>query len=116
MPTYEYYCTKCKGTFEFFQSMKDAPVEICPEKACLRPKWGKGKVKRQLGTGAGLIFKGSGFYITDYRSEGYKEAAKKDTAAPAAAAGSESQPKTEAKPAAKTESKSSKPSKPSGKE
>lgn len=115
MPTYEYYCTKCKGSFDFFQSMKDDPVEICPEKACLREKWGKGKVKRQLGTGAGLIFKGSGFYITDYRSEGYKEAAKKDskdTAAPAAASSTESKPKTETK----SESKASKPSKPSGKE
>ena len=54
-------------------------------------KWGKGKVRRQLGTGAGLIFKGSGFYITDYRSEGYKQAAKKDSAPEA--------PKAEAKPA-----------------
>ncbi len=114
MPTYEYYCTKCKGTFEFFQSMKDTAVEICPEKACLRAKWGKGKVKRQLGTGAGLIFKGSGFYITDYRSEGYKEAAKKDTATPAASP--ESKPKTETKPAAKNEARSSKPGPAPGKE
>ncbi len=112
MPTYEYHCTKCKGTFDFFQSMKDDPVEICPEKACLRPKWGKGRVKRQLGTGAGLIFKGSGFYITDYRSEGYKEAAKKDTTAPAPASTGDSKPKVETK----SETKSSKPSKPSGKE
>lgn len=118
MPTYEYYCEKCKGTFEFFQSMKDAPVAICPESACLRTKWGKGKVKRQLGTGAGLIFKGSGFYITDYRSEGYKTAAKKDVAAPAASAGSEGgggspAPKTDSKAGSKSDSK---PSKSAGKE
>jgi putative FmdB family regulatory protein len=73
MPTYEYECQKCGKTFDFFQSMKDEPLKICPDKKC------KGKVKRLLGTGAGLIFKGSGFYITDYRSEGYKAAAKKDT-------------------------------------
>jgi putative FmdB family regulatory protein len=74
MPTYEYECAKCGKTFEVFQSMKDEPLKTCPNKKC------KGKVKRLLGTGAGLIFKGSGFYITDYRSEGYKQAAKKDSA------------------------------------
>lgn len=79
MPTYEYYCEKCKKTFDAFQSMKDAAFEICPENACQRSKWGKGKVRRLLGTGAGLIFKGSGFYITDYRSEGYKQAARKES-------------------------------------
>jgi putative FmdB family regulatory protein len=73
MPTYEYECAKCGKTFEVFQSMKDEPLKTCPDKKC------KGKVKRLLGTGAGLIFKGSGFYITDYRSEGYKAAAKKDS-------------------------------------
>lgn len=79
MPTYEYACSKCGKTFEMFQSMKDAPVETCPEALCQMQPWGKGKVKRLLGTGAGLIFKGSGFYITDYRSEGYKQAAKKES-------------------------------------
>ena len=79
MPTYEYYCEKCKKSFDIFQSMKADPLEICPEDLCQMASWGKGKVKRQLGTGAGLIFKGSGFYITDYRSEGYKEAAKKES-------------------------------------
>jgi putative FmdB family regulatory protein len=73
MPTYEYECPKCGKTFEVFQSMKDEPLKTCPDKKC------KGKVKRLIGTGAGLIFKGSGFYITDYRSEGYKQAAKKDS-------------------------------------
>lgn len=79
MPTYEYQCEKCKRGFEFFQSMKDAPLTVCPKEACQMKKWGKGSVRRQLGTGAGLIFKGSGFYITDYRSESYKAAAKSDS-------------------------------------
>ena len=79
MPTYEYKCEKCKKSFDFFQSMKDAALTVCPKEACRMKKWGKGKVKRLIGTGAGLIFKGSGFYITDYRSEGYKSAAQKDS-------------------------------------
>lgn len=78
MPTYEYHCEKCKKNFDFIQSMRDEPVTICPEAQCQQKKWGKGRVKRQVGSGAGLIFKGSGFYITDYRSAGYQEAAKKD--------------------------------------
>ena len=76
MPTYDYKCEKCHKMFETFQSMNDPVLATCPKDLCQRKTWGKGKVKRQLGTGAGLIFKGSGFYITDYRSEGYKEAAK----------------------------------------
>ena len=83
MPTYDYECTKCKKTFEAFQSMKDDAFTICPTDKCRMKTWGKGKVKRLIGTGAGLIFKGSGFYITDYRSEGYKSAAKSDAAASA---------------------------------
>lgn len=80
MPTYEYSCEKCKKDFEIFQSMKDDVFKTCPKEACRMKTWGKGKVKRQLGSGAGLIFKGSGFYITDYRSENYKSAAKSDSA------------------------------------
>jgi len=95
MPTYEYECEKCRKTFEVFQSMKDDALKSCPEGLCRMKKWGKGKVRRMLGTGAGLIFKGSGFYITDYRSEGYKQAAKKDTTAP----------KSESKPASDSSSK-----------
>jgi len=88
MPTYEYSCEKCHKTFDVYQSMKDPVLKICPKDACQMKKWGKGKIRRLLGTGAGLIFKGSGFYTTDYRSHGYKEAAKKDTpAVPAAPAG-----------------------------
>ena len=78
MPTYEYYCQKCKNSFEAFQSMRDDAFKTCPQNLCCRKTWGRGAVVRQLGTGAGLIFKGSGFYITDYRSEGYKAAARGD--------------------------------------
>jgi putative FmdB family regulatory protein len=62
MPTYEYVCTKCGHAMEAFQSMKDAPLTKCP--ACKKPG-----LKRQVGGGAGLIFKGSGFYITDYKKK-----------------------------------------------
>ncbi len=65
--------------------MRDETFRECPKELCRQKKWGHGKVKRLLGTGAGLIFKGSGFYITDYRSNSYREGAKKDApAAPAA--------------------------------
>ena len=100
MPTYEYFCNKCQQSFEAVQSMKDPHFKTCPEALCRLETWGQGEVKRQMGTGAGLIFKGSGFYITDYRSDSYKEAAKKDTsggAAPAAADGGAKTPET-AKP------------------
>ncbi len=80
MPTYEYHCEKCGQNFEAFQSMRDEAFRTCPKELCRLPKWGKGKVKRLLGTGAGLIFKGSGFYSTDYRSSNYKESAKKESA------------------------------------
>jgi putative FmdB family regulatory protein len=107
MPTYEYVCSKCGHEFEIFQSMKDKPLSVCPENLCARKKWGRGKVKKKISAGAGLIFKGSGFYITDYRSDKYKEAAKKDSAAAKPAA--ESKPAaSESKPAAKAESKPAK--------
>jgi putative FmdB family regulatory protein len=111
MPTYEYVCAKCGHEFEKVQSIKDGPLTVCPKELCGLKKWGKGKVKRAIGAGGGLIFKGSGFYITDYRSENYKAGAKKD-AAPAA--GGESKPAAagDAKPApVKTESKPAKPKK-----
>jgi putative FmdB family regulatory protein len=88
MPTYEYSCEKCGKNFETFQSMRDEPYRECPKELCQQKKWGHGKVKRLLGTGAGLIFKGSGFYATDYRSNSYKESAKKD--APATSGGEKS--------------------------
>lgn len=78
MPTYEYSCEKCGKNFDAFQSMRDTAFTECPKEKCQQEEWGQGKVKRLLGTGAGLIFKGSGFYITDYRSNSYKEGAKKD--------------------------------------
>ena len=81
MPTYEYLCEKCGHEFELFQSMKDDALTQCPKDKCAKKRWAKGAVKRAIGSGAGLIFKGDGFYITDYRSEGYKEAAKKDKSA-----------------------------------
>jgi len=79
MPTYEYQCEKCNQTFETFQSMKDDAYSVCPKQLCRLEPWGEGRVKRLLGTGAGLIFKGSGFYVTDYRSSKYKESAKKES-------------------------------------
>jgi len=79
MPTYEYQCAKCNQTFEVFQSMKDEAYTVCPKEFCRLEAWGAGTVKRLIGTGAGLIFKGSGFYITDYRSPNYKESAKKES-------------------------------------
>lgn len=80
MPTYEYICEKCGHEFEQFQSISDSPLKVCPKEACALKRWGKGKVRRAISGGAGLLFKGSGFYITDYRSESYKQAARKDTA------------------------------------
>jgi len=81
MPTYEYECAKCKKSFELVQSMKDDALKVCPKNLCRMKTWGKGPVKRKIGAGAGLIFKGSGFYITDYRSEGYKKSKTESTKA-----------------------------------
>jgi putative FmdB family regulatory protein len=92
MPTYEYVCEKCGHEFEISQSILAKPLKVCPEEFCGRKKWGRGVVKKKIGAGAGLIFKGSGFYITDYRSKNYTEGAKKETA-PAKT------PKAETKPA-----------------
>lgn len=79
MPTYEYVCEKCGAHLDIFQSMKDAALKSCPKDKCPKKVWGKGKLQRQMGAGAGLLFKGSGFYITDYRSSGYQSAAKQDS-------------------------------------
>src|ERR687889_287424 len=92
MPTYDYKCDACGPAFEQFQSMTAAPIRKCP-------KCKKNKVKRLIGTGAGLIFKGSGFYITDYRDAGYKEKAKADS-------GASSDGKSETKTETKADSKS----------
>jgi putative FmdB family regulatory protein len=107
MPTYEYRCTACKHEFEQFQSMKDKPLRTCP--ACK-----KAKLERLIGTGGAIIFKGSGFYQTDYRSEGYKKAADADKPADKSGenkpAETKAESKTEAKPAPakQTESKPAK--------
>ena len=79
MPTYEYECHKCGLIFERFQSMTEEPLKKCVHPAgCRHPK-AAAKVTRLIGTGAGIIFKGSGFYQTDYRSKDYTEAAKKES-------------------------------------
>ena len=80
MPTYDYECQTCGHQFEARQSMKDPHLTDCPQESCAGP------VKRKIGLGAGLIFKGSGFYITDYRSDSYKAAAKKDSESSSSAA------------------------------
>jgi putative FmdB family regulatory protein len=120
MPTYEYFCTKCSQSFDAVQSMKDPHFEICPEALCRMEAWGKGAVKRQLGAGAGLIFKGSGFYITDYRSDNYREGAKKDAPASAAPSGDSkaapaSTPKSEPAAAPAKAAEPAKPAAPSPK-
>lgn len=71
MPTYVYECTACAHRFEKFQSIKAAPVKSCPK--CRK------KVQRLIGAGGGVLFKGSGFYQTDYRSKSYTDAAKKES-------------------------------------
>lgn len=92
MPTYEYQCENCGHHFEKFQSITAGVLKKCPE--CR-----KMKLNRLIGTGAGIIFKGSGFYETDYRSESYKEGQKKD--------GPEKK-STDSKDSAKKEAKGSK--------
>ncbi len=94
MPTYDYECGGCGHRFELFQSITEKPVRKCP-------KCGKLKSKRLIGAGGAIIFKGSGFYITDYRSEDYKKAASADksstptpAAAPAAAKSEAKKPST----------------------
>lgn len=73
MPTYEYECRACKKGFDAFQKMSDPPLQECP--SC-----GKPKLKKKIGMGAGIIFKGSGFYCTDYKSSSYKDGEKKSKA------------------------------------
>lgn len=75
MPTYEYRCARCQRRFERFQKITDPPRARCPECG--------GKAERVISGGGGLLFKGSGFYITDYRNPGYKEAEKKEKTAKA---------------------------------
>ena len=85
MPTYDYVCDACDHSFELLQSIKEEPKKKCPE--C-----GKSKLRRLFGTGAAIIFKGSGFYQTDYRSESYKQKAAADKSEGASVAVPESKP------------------------
>ena len=106
MPTYEYICAKCGHQFEKIQPISDKPLTVCPKDLCNQKKWGKGRVSRAISGGAGLLFKGSGFYITDYRSENYRQGAKKDsapadstkTSSPTPAAASTSAPEKKSPP------------------
>jgi putative FmdB family regulatory protein len=102
MPTYEYQCDACGNKFEKFQSIKSGPIRKCP-------KCGKNKVRRLISTGAGLIFKGSGFYITDYRSESYKEKAKSESGEKTDSSKSETAKSDSAKAETKSETKSEAP-------
>lgn len=102
MPTYDYECEACGHAFEEFQRITADPLKKCPE--CK-----KNKLNRLIGTGAAVVFKGSGFYETDYRSESYKKGAEKESKAKSDAKSetkSDSSSKSE-KPAKKSESKSS---------
>lgn len=93
MPTYDYKCKACGNTWELFQSMSAKPVKSCP-------KCGRKTAERLIGTGAALLFKGSGFYQTDYRSEGYKKSAEADKkSASGGESGGGADAKTPAKPA-----------------
>lgn len=100
MPNYDYVCDTCKKEFEIFQSMKDPHLTKCVDESCT------GTMKRRMGVGAGFVFKGSGFYITDYRSDSYKAAAKSDSAASTSAASPSPAP-------AQAAAKESKPAAPS---
>ena len=97
MPTYDYVCDACKHEFEEFQMMSAKPLKKCPE--C-----GKNKLRRLIGTGAGIIFKGSGFYETDYRSAGYNKDKKADSETKTETKDS-SEKKSETKSETKSESK-----------
>jgi len=95
MPTYDYVCDACEHQFELFQSMKDDPKKQCPE--C-----GKKKLRRLIGTGLAIVFKGSGFYTTDYRSESYKKAAAADKSASSSSSSEKSSVAEKATPAEKS--------------
>ena len=106
MPTYDYECSACGHKFEVYQSITENPLKTCP-------KCKKRKVRRLIGTGAGLLFKGSGFYITDYRSDGYKKAQKAESSSSSSSPAPEgkSSPAAESKPSSKSETKKSEPKK-----
>jgi len=92
MPTYDYRCNACGHEFELFQSMSESPKRKCP--AC-----DKLRLERLIGTGAAVIFKGSGFYQTDYRSESYKKAAEKEKPSDSKSDKPDKSSKSDSKPA-----------------
>lgn len=97
MPTYDYVCDACSNEFELFQSITAPKKRKCP-------KCGKNKLRRLIGTGAAIMFKGSGFYQTDYRSDSYKKKAEADK--PASTSDGKSESKTESKSESKSSEKS----------
>lgn len=102
MPNYDYQCQKCGHEFEVFQSMNDDKLTDCPEDSC------DGQVKRLMGTGAGIIFKGSGFYETDYkRGADYKAAAKADSSSGSKSSSSSSKSESKKSSSSSTSGKSS---------
>jgi len=99
MPTYEYICRACGHEFEEFHSIKADPISICP-------KCRKKKVERRIGTGGAVIFKGGGFYETDYRSDSYKSGAEADKKSSESRTDTKTDSKAEPKAEAKSEAKS----------
>jgi putative FmdB family regulatory protein len=95
MPTYDYVCDSCQHEFEAFESIKADPQTVCPE--CTEPR-----LRRKIGAGAAILFKGSGFYQTDYRSESYKKRAEADK--PASSASKEATPTASPSPSSKAAS------------
>jgi putative FmdB family regulatory protein len=102
MPTYDYECTACEHKFEFFQKITDDPIKRCP-------KCKKLKLSRLFGTGLAIVFKGSGFYQTDYRSDSYKKSAESDKKASEPASSESKSSSTEAKPSPSNDPPASKP-------
>src|SRR3954447_12186294 len=99
MPTYDYVCDACNHEFELFQSITEAKKKKCP-------KCGKNKLRRLFGTGAAIMFKGSGFYTTDYRSDSYKKKADADKPSTSSDSNKSDSGKSESKAENKSESKS----------
>ena len=98
MPTYDYVCRECEHRWELFQSIKANPIRKCPQCGRLR-------ARREIGAGAGIIFKGFGFYQTDYRSSAYKKAAEADKKKSESGSSSETKTSSDSS-ASKTDSKS----------
>jgi putative FmdB family regulatory protein len=101
MPTYDYECQACEHTFEHFQGINDPHLKKCPE--C-----GKPKLKRLIGAGGAVVFKGSGFYQTDYRCESYKKSAAAESKSGDSSSTASESKSTESKPAAETKSSETK--------